>query len=216
MSSKNLPSTGRNRHFFVRCYHCELQIKNIIASHNVQHYAYILHDHDLHPNGTPKEPHYHVILSLYNSNSSNAVARWFKGFTDNKGLLIDNTYCEACDRFSSFDYLTHETKDCIARKDYIYPKSFIVTDDVGFYFANRESDYDTSTNIVLDLVKGTPYLVMMKRYGKNWILNHQKYIDYVCLMYHNECFKPDSYGIYNSEIYGHDCDLERYEEVSSL
>ena len=49
--SKLQVSRAKDRHFFIRTYLTELQIKTIILAHNVQHYAYILHDQDLKEDG---------------------------------------------------------------------------------------------------------------------------------------------------------------------
>lgn len=203
--SKLQVSRAKDRHFFIRTYLTEMQIKVILLSHNIQHYAYILHDCDTHKTGDKagelKEPHYHIILSLYSQNSVQAVNRWFSGFTDNKGMLIQSHVEIAVDRFHCFDYLTHSTKACIEAGDYIYSKSLIVCDDLGFYNGSRTADFDTATLIMIDLMQGVPYEQMMFRYGKNFILNSQKYIDMAYLILKQGSFKPENYGITNEDIY---------------
>lgn len=211
--SKLQVSRAKDRHFFIRTYLSEIQIKVIITAHNVQHYAYILHDKDLKEDGKLVEPHYHIVLSLYNKNSVSAVNRWFGGFTDSKGQFIQSRVELAVDRFQCFDYLTHSTKACIESGAYIYDKSLIKCDDFGFFNGSRSADFDKATNIILDLAKGVPYEQMMYRYGREWVINHQKYIDYLCLMYRQESFKPKDWGIYDKEFYHQKpCEIPLYED----
>lgn len=58
-------------------YLTEEQIKAGIARPAVTKWAYILHDKDVTDNGTPKEPHYHVLVWLNNAYDSKYVAQWF-------------------------------------------------------------------------------------------------------------------------------------------
>ena len=194
-------SARKDRHFFIRTYLTETQIKLIILAHNIQHYAYILHDSDLKEDGEKVEPHYHIILSLYNANSLQSVTRWFGGFTDKKGQLVQSRVEIAVDRYHCFDYLTHETKACIESGAHVYSRSLVVTDNYGFYNGSRESEFDTDTQCLIDLMSGVPYDQLVYRYGRNFILNHQKYIDTAYLILKHGSYKPQNYGISNEDIY---------------
>lgn len=195
-------SNRKDRHFFIRTYLDEIQIKVIITSHNIQHYAYILHNKDVKENGEEVEPHYHVLLSLFNKTSARSVNRWFSGFIDNKNQLIQSYVEIAVDRYHCFDYLSHNTKACVESGAYIYDKSLIKCDDYGFYNGSRSADFDSSTNCLLDLIAGVPYQQLVYRYGRDFIMNHQKYIDVACLMYRQECFKPKDWGLYDKDVIG--------------
>lgn len=43
----------------------------------VEKYAYILHDHDTNGDGTPKEPHYHVMVNLKTPRSLSTIVKMF-------------------------------------------------------------------------------------------------------------------------------------------
>jgi len=58
-------------------YLTEDQIKAGIAKPAVKKWAYVLHDRDVKEDGTPKEPHYHVLIWLNNAYDSKYVAQWF-------------------------------------------------------------------------------------------------------------------------------------------
>lgn len=211
--SKLQVSRAKDRHFFIRTYLTELQIKMIILAHNVQHYAYILHDQDSKEDGEKVEPHYHIILSLYNANSLQSVTRWFGGFTDSKGQLVQSRVEVAVDRYHCFDYLTHSTKACIESGSYIYDKSKIVCDDYGFYNGSRSADYDKSTQCLIDLMCGVPYEQLVYRYGRDFILNSQKYIDTAYLILKHGNFNPKNYGITDKDIYRQKpCEIPLYED----
>lgn len=212
--SKLQVSRAKDRHFFIRTYLNENQIKLIILAHNIQHYAYILHDQDIKDDGEKVEPHYHLILSLYNATSMQSICRWFSGFVDNKGQLVQSRVEIAVDRYHCFDYLTHSTKACIENGDYRYAKSLIVTDNFGFYNGSRESDFDTDTLCLLDMMNGVPYEQLVFRYGRNFILNHQKYMDMAYYILKHGSYKPQNYGITNEDIYQtRPCEIPLYEDI---
>lgn len=58
-------------------YLSEEQIKAGISKPAVKKWAYILHDKDTKEDGSPKEPHYHVLVWLNNNYDSKYVAQWF-------------------------------------------------------------------------------------------------------------------------------------------
>lgn len=55
----------------------EEQIKEGIAKPAIKKWAYALHDQDTREDGSPKEPHYHVMIWLNNAYDSKYVAQWF-------------------------------------------------------------------------------------------------------------------------------------------
>jgi len=192
----------KTRHFFIRTYLSEKQLNNLISSHNIQHYAYIRHDEDITRYEDESgevveklvEPHFHVILSLYNANSLSSIKRWFSGWIDDKNMLIQS-HCEVADnRFECFDYLTHETLNCRARGDVLYSKSDIVSDCIEF-FDNPDLDVDLSTLILLDMLDGKAYSEMVVRYGKFFIMNFRKFEDIAWAISHGNHFSADKFTL---------------------
>ena len=116
-------SSGRSRKFSCITYLSEIQLKVCLLAHSsqIRYYAYALHDKDIREDGTLKEPHIHLILITYNTCSISAIRRWFSGYVDNNGPIT--TTAQSCsDVFSMYDYLTHNTKECIALGKYQYDK----------------------------------------------------------------------------------------------
>lgn len=196
----SIRSPTKGRHFFIRTYLSEEQITVLILSHNIQHWAYILHDKDVFTEGDKegqlKEPHYHIILSLVNANTVSAVSRWFKGYTDSNGLLIQS-HIEVCkDRFNAFDYLTHETQTCIERGDFIYSKSLIKSDSLHFFSGkNRSSEVDVVTECFIRFLNGDSYSYLLSVYGKIFIYNFHKFQELASEMHLKHHFDPNDYFI---------------------
>lgn len=54
------------------------KIKSVIGSQScIDKYLYILHDKDIKPDGTKKNPHYHVYLHFTGSRQFDFIAKWF-------------------------------------------------------------------------------------------------------------------------------------------
>lgn len=168
---------SRIRCFALSSYLSESQIMSVILSRNIQiqYYAYAYHDKDTFEEGNPragelKEPHFHIILYTFNAHSVSAVARWFSGFRDDDGILI-NTFAEQCyDRFQLFDYLDHSN----APDKYQYPHSIITSNNFPF-FEGKDDDLDTGNMIIEGMKSGLSYEVLRKRFGTHFILNYNKY-----------------------------------------
>ena len=61
----------------------EEKISSVLGSYkSVERWAWILHDKDLKDDGTPKNPHYHVVMQLKAGLELGAVGKWF-GVADN-------------------------------------------------------------------------------------------------------------------------------------
>lgn len=88
----------------------EEKIKSVVNSYKViKKWAYILHDKDTNKDGTPKEPHYHIVLSINPAVDIERVAEWFGVPTNligipkgSKGKYGINAFLD-CSK-----YLTHE------------------------------------------------------------------------------------------------------------
>lgn len=169
--------SSRPREFGLMSYLSEDQIMKVFLEHHIQirAYAYAYHDMDVFEEGHEragelKEPHYHIVLYTFNGHSVSAVLRWFMGFKDEEGKNI-NTFAEKCrDRYYLYDYLDHSNSP----DKYQYDHSIIVSNDFPF-FEGKKDDMDTGNLIIEGLKSGQSYEVLRKRFGTHFILNFNKY-----------------------------------------
>lgn len=110
-------------------------IKSIVNQYKViKKWAYILHDKDTNEDGTPKEPHYHIVLSLNPPTNIESIAKWFGVPTNligipkgSKGKYGVNAFLD-CTK-----YLTHEDEKQQEKGKYLYSD-----DEVKCNFEFRE------------------------------------------------------------------------------
>lgn len=173
-SATNRPPK-RYRTFALITYLSELHLKMVLLQHDnqIRAYAYILHDKDLTEQGTPKEVHIHLLIKTVNTCTVEAVKKWFKGFTDEKGLPINTLAQPMHDITSSFDYLTHDTEQSRAEGKYQYPKTDIVSNDIEFWESNEKQDQDNITLAIIDLMNGLPLSLVAIKYGRDFIIHYQ-------------------------------------------
>lgn len=107
-----------------------------------------LHDKDKNKDGSYKKPHYHIIYIAKNPVTIDAVRNKIKRALGNNSI----SYVQITDSVKNFyEYLTHESKDAIAKKKQIYDKKDIVLIN-GFDIDRYVTLDDAEKNEVLDLV----------------------------------------------------------------
>lgn len=83
----------------------ETAIKLGLAHRTIQEWAYILHDKDKMEDGSPKPPHYHIVLKLGTAVDVETIAKWFQ---------IPSNFVDIPKGWGAFldcvEYLTHEAK----------------------------------------------------------------------------------------------------------
>ena len=164
---------GRYRKFSCITYLTEDMLSICLLKHlrQIRVYAYALHDKDVDSNGELKQPHFHLILITYNTCTISAVKRWFNGYVDINGDI--NTFVEKCnDEYAQFDYLSHNTKECIAKGKYLYDKSIVKTNDREYFDAVLKSDFDTVTLATEMLLDGRPVREVGQIFGRDFILRY--------------------------------------------
>lgn len=172
MSAKK--ENSRSRNFSLTSYLSEQEIQFCLLQHSnqIKVYAYALHDKDVTDDGEVKEPHYHIILCLYNATTVSAVRRWFTGFYDDNEKEV-NTLGQKCNNvFSAYDYLTHNTLQSIEQGKYKYDKSIIKSNDIKYFSADEESEFDNITLAVIDMLNNVPLRVLFKKYGRDFIIHY--------------------------------------------
>ena len=171
---KKKGSTDRSRNFSLTSYLTEQQIQMVLLEHSdqIKVFAYALHDKDKNEDGTTKEPHYHIVLCLYNANTVCAIRRWFSGYIDTDGKEI-NTLGQKCNNvFSAYDYLTHSTPQAIEQGKYQYSKDIIHTNNQKYFKADETSEYDNMTLAIMDMLNNVPLKILFKKYGRDFIIHY--------------------------------------------
>ncbi len=200
--------SGRARKFSCITYLSEDQLKVCLLQHSLQvrYYAYAYHNKDLKEDGTPKEPHIHLVLVTYNTCSVSAIRRWFSGYVDSNGEIT--TTAQICnDVFSMYDYLTHNTKECREQGKYLYDKSIIETNDKqGYFRASAESEFDNITLASEMLIKGKEVQEVAKIFGRDFIIHYNTIKSYV-----NDVLRQRKYGISLEQELEREFELEIYK-----
>lgn len=158
----------RRRNFALISYVSESELKDTLNSHSddIKHFAYIKHDKDIEDN-KPVTPHWHIILHFFNPHLMSAVKSWFRQFSTQNTLVQ-----EVKDLGALVEYLTHEDNP----EKYHYPKDDIKTDDRDWLFS-CDDDTSSSYEILNSILLGLSYRELAKKYGREFIINHEKYIN---------------------------------------
>ena len=154
----------RTRKFSCITYLNQIQIETVLYKHwnQIRAYSYAYHDKDLKEDGTPKEPHTHLLIVTYNACTLSAVRRWFDGYTkDHKP--VTTTAQKMTDEFEMYEYLIHNTVAAKAENKYQYDPKIRQSNNHGYFKANEESNYD---NIQLACEMILKVICVMFAYGK--------------------------------------------------
>lgn len=140
----------------------------------IQHYALAYHDKDVNSDGTPKEPHTHVILYTYSAKTTSAIIKNFDRFSReyyNDGTP-QNTLCEiANDVVSLWRYLIHKDDP----DKYQYPETIRKTDSLDYWQKYEKTDglndavYNFGLAMFDDMCDGASTRDMILKYGKEYI-----------------------------------------------
>ena len=170
-------TSGRARKFSCITYLSETQLQVCLLAHaeQIRCYAYAYHDKDVREDGTPKEPHIHLIIVTYNACTVSAIRRWFKGYIDKNGDIT--TTAQICnDVFEMYDYLTHSTKEAREQGKYQYDKSIVKCNKnaikTKYFQASAESEYDNITLATEMLLSGEKLRNLGKVFGRDFILHY--------------------------------------------
>lgn len=109
-----------------------------------------LHDKDKNEDGGYKKPHYHVMYVAKNPVTTEAIRNRIKRTLGNNSI----SYVEIIDSMRNvYKYLTHESKDAIAKKKHKYDAKDIITIN-GFDIDRYITLDDAQKNEVLDITIG--------------------------------------------------------------
>lgn len=131
-------------------------------------YAYIKHDKDI------AQPHYHIMLYTVREISFNQLKTIVNScYNPNK----QNTFYQPIkDKKIAFRYLTHKDNP----DKYQYNDSEIVCTDINFF--SLEKSVKDFTELLDDILKRVSLRDMAKKWGRDFIINRLKYVEYANLM----------------------------------
>lgn len=157
-------------------------IKKVFEYHTeqVRRWCCIWHDKDKDENGDVVIPHYHIVVEFYNGYRVTSVRNWFKACLDDKGQSVTTLGQLVIDRKSITDYLTHSNTP----EKYQYPETDIENypDYIGIAGTSPRNDDDSALAIIDDMLHGVTFYELIRRYGREFIINSSKYREAIALM----------------------------------
>lgn len=139
---------------------------------NAQHYAYILHDKDVNPDGTPKTPHYHLLVMFADAKTKSSVRK----MTDIDSLTEDTTinFQKLINPRNAFRYLIHDTPEAKSDGKYQYSLDAVKYDSADFWCDCDASD--SNAEFLDDLLSDSMNeRSMALKYGRDYIRNRTCY-----------------------------------------
>lgn len=197
MRNKN----SRIRHFFLVLYCTKLELDAMLLKNlqRVSAYVYIEHDkcvydsdlkdndgNFVHRAGEPEKRHIHLLISFYNGHTFSAVKKLFTTEMDNPRVEPVN------DMVSCYEYLTHKNNS----EKYQYLESELVFHNEEYYQnllrngEKRDND-NIAMLIVKDMLKGTSPLIMIDRYGRDYVIHMRQYKEVVDEIWSFRASHPD-------------------------
>lgn len=138
-------------------------------------YAYIFHDKDL-----CKNNHYHLLLYFTTEISFKRLKTILEPFNKSN----QNTFFQPVrEKLACWEYLTHKNNP----DKYQYESTEICTNNASFWnYQKVEKDF---TQLLDDIINGVSRREMVKRWGRDFILNYERYRSYAFYMFDEECEK---------------------------
>ena len=137
----------------------------------IRNYIYIYHDKD------NCEPHYHICLNTFNAHTVTAVCKWFK-------ISDINTFSEEIHSSNIFGYLTHNLPKY--KDKYQYSESELRSNDIEFWRRFCPTA-DIAQSIIADLLEGKSLREMLSLYGREFVINYNKYRYFAALVSSEIC-----------------------------
>lgn len=169
----------RTRNFSIVTYLSKNAIEGFLNSPFVKDYAYITHDSDVLEDGTPKTAHTHIVITFRDAKTFSSVNKMFLRLKAEYGA---NTLIEPCiDLKQCLRYLVHADNP----EKFQYDGRLVVsTYKLDCY--NIEDDYSPTEALLDDIINEVPLRVMVKRYGRDFVINYQKYATFAHMLFQEE------------------------------
>lgn len=128
------------------------------------HYAYILHNSD-----KCKNNHWHILLAFEDETSFNKLNDIIYSCKP-----LQNVFKKPIkNKQGAYKYLTHNGWE----EKYQYNEEDIESDNKNFWSCVKSS-VKNGYNIICDMLEGLTYLELAKKYGRDFIINHNKYHEF--------------------------------------
>lgn len=203
-NQSNNMSNKRSRNFFLVSYLTEEEIMGYCHISTVRHFAFIKHDKDVNEDGSLKEPHFHILIVFHNARTLSAVKSDFAN-------RRQNTLCEVCeDVEGSFDYLTHRRHTNKVQ----YLLTDIISDDIAYFkgLVSHE-DENRAFELVNDIICGKSPLYLLRRYGREYVINRNKYYEMANIICDNQLHNMNPLQIKSVSTLDTECPFGEYHEV---
>ncbi|KPJ23262.1 replication protein [Streptococcus phocae] len=168
-----------------------------------------LHDKDVDKkNGGFKKPHYHVIYVAKNPVTAESVRLRIKRTLGDKSLSIVQIVRKSMENM--YLYLTHESKDAVAKKKHVYPKSdiqLLSNFDISRYVTLDVEEKDYILDVVCNMIdeQGLANVRELKRFvgqrGNEYGIDSMKIINEV-IRSHTGLIRLYFDAVYQERKYG--------------
>lgn len=177
------PKQLRTRRFCISSYIDPTSLEAFVSSLPwVQHWAMTTHNRDINAYGTLKDVHTHILLYTYETKTASAIKKKFDNFSREIYQGTDtepqNTLVQVChDMASQWRYLIHKDDLDKAQYDPCERKcdNFSYWNKLEYSNGLTDSKSNIALAIVNDILDGTPTMTMIERYGREYIINCERY-----------------------------------------
>lgn len=169
--------TKRYTSFFVTCYELD-GIKQFLQNTALETWAYVCHDKDLLPDGTPKEIHFHLMFRCSQS-SRIRITAFKKCFEQN--VIVERIRNATL----AFEYLTHKNDPDKHQYSTSDVRSFTEAGKREFFVSKDEYNELCNQSFINDL-ETCSMREMALKYGRDFMKNFSRYETFLATMKHDE------------------------------
>lgn len=186
--SESSDKPQKSYHFCFITYATPCELINALAHFtDVSRYLGIYHDKDIKEDGSPKEPHYHVIVTFKCQHYESGLFRLLQS-KEWRDLSPSNTLVEIIkDKCQAYLYLTHETERAIAEGKIRYDRSSFVSNDFPYYAKwdiCDDADEKSNEQFVADLLSLNPFDMALK-WGRDYLRYYERYTHFIAFALNN-------------------------------
>lgn len=168
----NAIMASRVRFFSLITYLSESEFLPILQdTSRIRNYIYIYHNLD------DSVPHFHICLNTYNTHTVTAVCKWFK-------VSSVNTFSEEIHSSNIYGYLTHSLPN--DKDKHRYSENELFSNDIEFWRKFCPTS-DIAQLIISDLLAGKSLSEMLSLYGREFVINYNKYRGFANLLVSELC-----------------------------
>lgn len=146
-------------------------LEELTEKFNLKYYAFIEHNKD------ESERHFHVALHFYNQRRIGSVRDMFENLEFN--VLVQY----AVDKYKLVnEYFTHTDKTSKEQGKEVYDKTEVHSNNLEHFKSRYEEEHQKTLSILKDLQDGISMYELARRYGRDLVLNFDKYLTFAKLM----------------------------------